>query len=275
MMIPSLGRLPDPPSHDPDFEDDFTARQLDENLWIDHYLPHWTTPDRSQARYDLGDSGLRLRIDADQPDWRAEDAPLRVSNLQTGLFSGPVGSRRGTHRHRPDGLVVRTETAERLLWAPTAGRVDVTVSASLDEGCMLAAWLVGTEHLSERDSGEICIFEIDAAAVGGRTTHARCGLKAHSDERLVTDMTEVALPLDASKPHTWTAIWGPSGTVIGCEGLIVRRMPQYPGYPLFLMLDLFELGPRTAPDTAYPKTANLHRVRGWDAVSPTPGTPCP
>ncbi|MFE9021003.1 hypothetical protein ACFYNL_20890 [Streptomyces sp. NPDC007808] len=259
-------RLPDAPAHEPDFEDDFTAAQLRKDRWVDHYLPHWTSPERSRARYDIDDSGLRLRIDADQPDWREEDAPLRVSNVQTGVFSGPAGSHRGTHRHRSDGLVVRTETPERLLWAPTAGRVEVTVSASVDEGCMLAAWLVGTEHLSEGDSGEICVFEIDADAVGERKSRARCGMKAHSDGRLTTDVTEVVLPLDASKPHTWTAVWGPSGTIIGCEGVILKRMPQSPAYPLFLMIDLFEIGPRFHSETSYPKTAHVHGVRGWDAL---------
>jgi hypothetical protein len=265
-MMANLGRLPDPPAHEPDFEEDFTAPRLREDRWVDHYLPHWTSPERSQARYDINEFGLRLRIDADQPDWRVEDAPLRVSNLQTGVFSGPAGSRRGTHRHRSDGLAVRTQTPERLLWAPTAGRVDVTVSASVHKGCMLAAWLVGTEHLSERDSGEICIFEIDADAVGKGKSHARCGVKAHSDARLTTDMTEVVLPLDASKPHTWTALWGPSGTLIGCEGIMVKQTPQSPGYPLFLMIDLFEIGPRSGTDTSYPKTAHIHHVRGWNAV---------
>lgn len=150
------------------------------------------------------------------------------------------------------------------MWAPTTGRVDVTVSASVNEGCMLAAWLVGTEHLSEEDSGEICIFEIDADAVGEGKSHARCGVKAHSDERLATDMTEVAVPVDASMPHTWTAIWTPSGTVIGCEGVVVKRVPQSPRYPLFLMIDLFEIGPRSENAMVYPKTARIHRVRGWD-----------
>jgi hypothetical protein len=264
-MMGNAERLPEPPAHEPDFEDDFTPPHLRNDRWVDHYLPHWTSPERSQARYDIDDSGLRLRIDADQPDWRVEDAPLRVSNLQTGVFSGPLGSRRGTHRHRTDGLVVRTETPERLLWAPTAGRVDVTVSASVDEGCMLAAWLVGTEHVSEEDSGEICVFEIDADAVGAGKSHARCGVKAHSDARLTTDMTEVALPLDASTPHTWTAVWGPSGTIIGCEGVVVKRVQQSPRYPLLLMIDLFEIGPRSDSAALYPKTARIHRVRGWNA----------
>jgi hypothetical protein len=78
-------------------------------------------------------------------------------------------------------------------------------------------------------------------------------------------MTEVVLPLDASKPHTWTALWGPSGTLIGCEGVVVKRSPQAPAYPLFLLIDLFEIGPRSGSRTCYPKTARVHRVRGWDA----------
>lgn len=247
-----------PPDRAPDVEDDFTG-PLRPDLWIDHYLPHWTTPERSAARYEVSAHGLQLRIEADQPDWREEDAPLRVANLQTGTFSGGIGSRRGTHRHREDGLDVRTPTPTRLLWAPSAGRIDVTVSASTDPGCMLAAWLVGTEHLSEEDAGEICVFEIDADAIGA-TTVARSGLKAHGDPRLVTDMTDVEIPYDASRPHTWTVVWGDGETTIGCEGVVVRTIAQAPDYPLFLMLDLFEIG---GPGGSYPKTALLHHVRGW------------
>jgi hypothetical protein len=247
----TIGVLPDPPRRAPDVEDDFAAGPRPD-LWIAHYLPHWTTPNRSAARYDASADGLRLRIDADQPDWRPEDAPMRVSNLQTGTYSGELGSHGGTHRHREDGLVVRTPTPTRLLWAPSAGRVDVKVSASRDQDCMLAAWLVGTEHQDDRAAAEICIFEIDAAS--------RTGVKAHGDPRLITDMVQVDLPFDATRPHTWTAIWGNGKTVIGCEGMVVRLLYQAPDYPLFLMLDLFEIGD---PRGEYPKTATIHSVRGW------------
>ncbi|WP_235493548.1 hypothetical protein [Leifsonia sp. Leaf336] len=199
-----------------------------------------------------------MRIDVDQPDWRVEDAPLRVSNLQTGVFSGPVGSPVGTHRHRVD-LDVRTETPRRLLFTPSRGRVEITVSASRDTNCMVAAWLVGTEHRSPAESGEICIFEIDAVAVG-KTTVVRTGVKAHHDPDLTTDMIDVTVPVDACSPHTWTVIWGDGETIIGCEGRALRRVAQAPDYPLFLMIDLFEIGP---PGGDYPKTATIHRVRAW------------
>lgn len=250
--------LPEAPSHAPSFSDDF-SQGLDGEKWIAHYLPQWTTPERSGARFAMVDSGLQLRIEHDQLDWRAEDAPLRVSNLQTAVFSGPVGSTRGTHRHRPDGLAVRSETPLRLLFAPTAGRIDLTVAASVDDGCMLAAWLVGTEHLSDRDAGEICIFEIDADAIS-TSSRARSGIKAHHDPRLTTDMAEVGLAFDASEPHTWTVVWGEGSTVIGCEGRVLRRIPQSPEYPMMLLIDLFEIG---APAGRYPKTAVVSDVRAW------------
>jgi hypothetical protein len=243
------------------FVDDFDGGTLDPARWVDHYLPHWTTPERSRARYVLTGDGLQLRIDADQPDWRPEDAPLRVSNLQTATFSGPLGSTRGTHRHRSDGLTVRTVTPTRLLWAPRAGQVDVTVTASVDGGCMLAVWLVGTEHEAGRDSGEVCVFEIDADAVGATWTRARVGVKAHHDPRLVTDMREVDVAVGAGQPHTWSARWSPDGVLIACEQQVVYASQQRLDYPLQLMVDLFEIGPRDA-GSAYPKTAVIHRVSG-------------
>ena len=252
---------PRPPDRAPDVEDDFSG-PLSPDLWVEHDLPHWTTPDRSAARSDaVRGGGRRLRIDADQPVWRPEDAPLRVSNLQTGTSSGPLGSTQGTHRHRADGLVVRTPTPTRLLWAPTAGRLDVTVSATRDPGSMLAVWLVGTEHLSPQDAGEVCVFELDADAIGADASRARCAVKAHGDPRLTRDMAEVQVPVDATRPNTWTAIWGDGETVIGCEG-VVRRVPQAPDDPLLLMVDLFELDPAVG---SHPKTATIHHLRGWSA----------
>nr|WP_235483266.1 hypothetical protein [Leifsonia sp. Leaf325] len=129
---------------------------------------------------------------------------------------------------------------------------------------MVAAWLVGAENLSTQHSGEICIFEIDAATISPDETRVRCGVKAHGDDSLVTDMVEVIVPVDASRPHTWSVIWGPEGMVIGCEGVVVWRSPQAPNYPMTLMLDLFEIGARSTTAEAYPKTAFVHSVRGWE-----------
>jgi hypothetical protein len=92
-----------------EFEDRFDGDALDTGRWVPHYLPQWSTPELTAARYSLGDGCLRLRIEEDQPPWCPElDGEVRVSSLQTGVFAGPVGSAAGQHRFNP-GAVVRSE----------------------------------------------------------------------------------------------------------------------------------------------------------------------
>src|SRR3954451_6701918 len=151
------------------FDEDFTGDTLDLQRWIPHYLPHWTTPERSAARYDLSRGRLRLRIDTDQPAWRVPDGEMRVSNLQTGAFSGPVGSTIGQHRHRPD-LTVVTAQRTRRLYTPSAGLVEATMRATPEPTCMLAFWLVGFEA-SPDASGELCVAELFGNAIQPQRSH--------------------------------------------------------------------------------------------------------
>lgn len=259
-MTPCCGdAFPSAPARPADIDDDFSGGILND-VWVPHYLPHWTTPDRSRARTRFTPAGLDLLIEKGQPDWREEDAPLRVSNLQTATFSGPVGSRRGIHRHRPDGLRVRTVTPSRLAFAPTAGRVEVTLRASRDPDCMTAIWLVGTEHEDPRDAGEICVAEIDADAIGPRT-RVRCGIKAHHDDRLTNDMVTASVDHDAGTFLTWAVEWAEGVVTIGCEGRVVARFSQAPSYPMMLLIDIFEL---SADRGTYPKATTVRHVRAWD-----------
>ena len=243
--------------------DDFDDTRLDESRWLPHYLPHWTTPERSAARCTTGADGLTLRIDADQPPWRDEDGPMRVSNLQTGSFSGPAGSDRGQHRHRPD-LTVVTPQPTRRLWTPSAGLVEVTGAAAADPTCMLAFWLVGLEDASPQDAGEICVAELFGHAVGPDASQVRLGVKAHHDPRLRTEMVDLVLPLDATQEHTYAAAWGPDGVRFFVDDVLVHRVDQVLDYPLQLMVDLFEFPESDDRDPSlYPRTARVTRVRGY------------
>ena len=67
-----------------ELDEDFRGPELDDRRWVEHYLPQWTTPERSAARYDLEAGQLRLRIDSDQPAWRVEDGEMRVSVSRQG-----------------------------------------------------------------------------------------------------------------------------------------------------------------------------------------------
>jgi hypothetical protein len=250
----------------PEFEDDFTAPSSDGRLdaarWIDHYLPHWTTPDRSQARYRLDRHGLTLIIDPDQPTWRPEDAPLVVSSVQTGTYSGAAGTSAGIHRHRPDGMTVRNEQRRLMLWAPRAGRVDVTLSPALEPGFVTAAWLVGTEEASPDDCGEICLVELEPVydPAGTTTVVARTGLKAHGDPRMSTEMVALDPEPSWQGTATWSAQWGVEGTVVSVDEREVFRSQQSTSYPLILLVGLFRVAEMRLPT---PVTATVQRVRGW------------
>ncbi len=245
------------------FDENFADPALDSDRWIAHYLPHWTTPERSAARYELRPGVLRLRIDAGQPAWRIEDGEMRVSNIQTGTFSGPLGSRIGQHRHRAD-LAVRTERATRRLYTPSAGLVEAVLRASPDPTCMLAFWLVGFEEGSAEQSGEICVAELFGSAIGPRRSGVRIGVKAHDDPRLHDDMEEVALDLDASAWHTYAAVWTAERIRFYVDDRLVRTVHQCIDYPLQVMVDLFEFPEGNDRDPAvYPKIGEVKAVRGY------------
>jgi len=244
------------------FADDFAGPVLDPGRWVDHYLPHWTTPERSAARYRLED-GLRLLVEADQPAWRPEDGAMRVSNIQTGSFSGPRGSGTGQHRHRSD-LSVVTPQPTRRLWTPSSGLVEATLRASPDPRCMLAIWLVGFEERSPQDSGEICIAELYGDGIGPGGSRVRLGLKAHHDPRLRTDMADVVLDLDATEDHSYAAEWDAGSVRLFVDDVLVRGIGQGLDYPLQLMVDLFEFRADDPGQAgSYPKAAHVAAVRGY------------
>ena len=237
--------------------------------WVARYLPQWSTPERSAARYGLDAGVLTLRIDADQPPWLPEDDQLRVSNIQTGSFSGPVGSDRGTHRHRP-GLTVRTAQPTRRLYTPSTGMVEARLRATADPTCMLAVWLVGFEEAAPGQSGEICIAELYGHALGPGGSTVRMGIKAHHDPRLREDMADVALDIDATDWHTYAAAWTGEETRFYVDDRLVRTVPQGLDYPLQLMIDLFEFpGGAVRDPAAYPKTGEVASVRGYRPTGPT------
>jgi Glycosyl hydrolases family 16 len=246
-----------------EFDEDFTGAVLDTGRWVSHYLPHWTTPERSAARYEVADGVLRLRIDADQPAWRLEDGPMRVSNIQTGTFSGPLGSPSGQMRHRPDLRVMTPQTTRRL-YTPTFGLVEAELRANPDPTCMLAFWLVGFEADSPESSGELCVAEIFGSALGPHRVGINIGMKAHGDPRLYDDMEHVTVQLDATARHTYSAEWLPGQARFYVDDRLVRTVRQQLGYPLQLMVDFFEFPQATDRDPAgYPKTAEVNAVRGY------------
>ncbi|MEI5583616.1 MULTISPECIES: glycoside hydrolase family 16 protein [unclassified Agromyces] len=264
--VPPAPPVPPPPPDLLEFDADLSGPELDLAQWIPHYLPQWSSREQTRARYDVADGVLRLRIDADQPEWSAEyDGRTQVSNLQTAVRSGPVGSESGQHPFR-DGLVVREAQGDRRLYTPHFGRVEIVAAIDgIDEHAMAALWMIGIEEEPEQ-SAEICVFEVfgrDIAEDGS----ALVGMGVHPfrDASITDDFEQVAFHDDVREPHTYTVDWRPDEVVFSIDGLVRRRVPHSPQYPMQLMLDVFAFPPEPPATARYPQSFAVHAVRGYRA----------
>ena len=238
-----------------DFDDRFET--LDESRWLPFYLPQWSSRAATATRYEVGD-GLTLRIDEDQQPWAPQyDGPLRVSNLQTGIRSGPLGSHDGQLRFKPE-VVVSEVQETRALYTPTYGLVEVRSRAIAEPNCMVALWMIGFEQ-QPHQSGEICVMEIFGSEV--ETDRAKVGMGIHPwyDPELTEDFEKVELVGDATEPHTYSVEWMPGRTNFYLDEQLVTTSAQAPRYPMQLMLDVYEF----EPGGEYPKRFEVEFVRGW------------
>ena len=242
-----------------DVEDDFEGEDLDRSLWLPHYLPQWSSREASAARYELSGDALHLLIEEDQEPWCPDlDGRTRVSSLQTGVFTGPVGSRIGQHRFHPEA-VVREAQESAALYTPRYGVFSLRAAALDDHGCMVALWMIGYEDRPER-SAEICVFEIfgrnvepDSAAVG-------MGVHPFGDPEIEDDFEEVALPIDVRELHEYAAEWTPERVTFFVDGEAVRTVDHSPDYPMQLMLGIYGFGDPAGP---YPKRFTIESFRAY------------
>jgi hypothetical protein len=224
------------------FRDGFATGRLDPARWIPAYLPQWTTPDRSAARYRFEDGRLVLEISAETGPWCPDhDGEVRVSSIQTGVRSGPLGSADGQHRFA-DGLTVVTAQEPRPLFVPRSGRIAVRAAALADPRAMVAFWMIGFEDRPE-DSGELLVMEIFGRDVGTDRAAVGMGVRPHHDPRLVDDFGQVEVDLDATEPHDYVIDWTPDGVTWSVDGREVRRSAQSPAYGMQLMLGLYAFEP--------------------------------
>jgi Glycosyl hydrolases family 16 len=237
------------------FEDDFDGPDLDPAVWVPHYLPQWSSRAASAAAYEVRDSCLRLYLPEDHPLWCPGDhPPLRVSGVQSGVFSGPVGSTIGQQPVRP-GAVVREEQPAHWGWTPLYGRLEMRARAVLTPRSMVAWWLVGLEDRPER-SAELCVAEVFGDALGpgddGRPS-AAVGMGTHPfrDPRMVEDFAAPRLPIDVTAFHTYAVDWRPDGAVLSVDGEPVRSVAVTPDYPLQTMLAVFDFPDRAVPGEPY------------------------
>ena len=189
--------------------------------------------------------GLVLDIPVDHPVWCPDDhsPPLRVSGIQSGSWSGPVGTTRGQQRFR-DGLLVREEQPRFEGCLVGTGRVAIEARMRLSPRSMAALWLSGFEDDPEQlQCGELCVFEVFGNALGpadAPSAEVGVGIKAFRDPALTQDFAAPQVAIDVTEPHAYAVEWDAAEAVFTVDGAEVRRCPRPPTYPMQLMLAVFD-----------------------------------
>jgi len=218
--------------------------ELDTEVWLPHYLPHWSSRAESAATYAIDGSELRLTIPPDQPLWCPDDheEPLRVSGIQSGVLDGQ-------HPFR-EGLVVREPQETHRGWTPHYGRIEVRARMQLSPRSMASVWMIGLEDEPDR-CGEINVFEV----FGDAPRKVGMGIKNFRDPALTWEFDAPQLDIDVAEHHVYAADWQPGRVDFSVDGEHVKTVHQAPAYPMQMMIAVFDFPAKPGPPDHVPELA--------------------
>ena len=246
-----------------ELDERFAGTDLDRDIWLPYYLPHWSSRADTAATYRVRDGELRLSIPPEQGLWceGVHETPLRVSCIQSAEFSGPVGSTLGGQPFRK-GLTVAEEQPALWGYVPDGGHIELRARGVVTARSMFAFWLSGIEDEPQR-SGEICVMEIFGDAVRDGSADVGIGVKKLGDPKLTQEFSADPLPIDPAELHTYAVDWRPGSLEFTVDGEVVKRCAQAPDYPVQLMIGVFDFPDKAhlVPGTPVPEMVVTH-VRG-------------
>lgn len=248
-----------------EFNDEFDGRALDLNKWIPFYLPQWSSRKKATARYSFRDNNLVLRIDEDQQPWCPEfDGDVKCSSLQTGLYSGDVGSRVGQHRFTND-CIVREAQPTRRTYTPTYGYFETRMKVNISNNNLAALWLIGFETTPE-ESGEITMFEVFGDRLKAHVAEVRYGIKPLNDPMLVDSFYQDNMPISARNFHIYAIEWTPTQVDFYLDNRRIRSIDQSPNYPMQFMINVYELPGKEHDTMPFPKEFIIDYFRAYQPV---------
>ncbi len=260
------------PGYTLEFNDEFEGSSLNTDKWIPYYLPHWSSRERTAAKYTLEESALVLQIAADHQPWCPEfDGNVKCSALQTGLYAGPIGSSLG-QLHFNAASVVREAQPTQRTYTPQYGYFEMRMKTVRAAENMVALWMIGFEETPE-ESGEILIFEVFGDQMTESTSEVRYGIHPWGDATLTDELHRHDLPMDATRFHIYAAEWTPTHIDFYVDNIKLRTVDQSPTYPMQFMLTIYEFPDQEITQQLdYPKRFTIDYFRAYQPVDgyPTP-----
>lgn len=248
-----------------EFNEEFQTPVLDIKKWIPYYLPQWSSRELSKPNYHFHNGNLVLKITKDQQPWCPEfNGDVKCSSIQTGVFSGKLGSKKGQHRFNTL-CEVREEQTNIKKYTPQYGFFEIRAKALDTESNVVALWMIGYEDKPEKSS-EICIFEIKGENVNKESAIIGYGIHPFGDPTLQDEFHEDTFAIDVTKYRVYAVEWTPAYVDFYIDNKKVRTIHQSPNYPMQLMLNIYELPiekVRIGKDNQYPKEFVIDYIRDF------------
>lgn len=250
------------------FNDEFETSTLDTGKWLPFYLPHWSSRAQSTPSYTFEESCLVLQIVQDQPPWCPEfDGEVRCSSIQTGTFSGDVGTAIGQHKFS-DACSVREAQNNVQLYTPQYGYFEIRAKGPTTSANHVSLWMIGYEDTPERSS-EIAVFELLGAYTNPTSSRVGYGVHPWGDPAIRDEFYTEFFPMDAAQFHIYGVEWTPTHLDFYIDNVKIRTINQSPDYPMQIMLSIYEHpfeGAWTGeydPAAAYPKNFTIDYFRAY------------
>jgi beta-glucanase (GH16 family) len=134
-------------------------------------------------------------------------------------------------------------------WTPEYGLLEARARMDLSPRSMAAVWMVGLEQ-EPSHSAEICIFEVfgDTLEADGAGPTAAVGMGVHPfrDPGLTDEFDTPRVAIDVAEFHVYAADWRPGRVDILIDGQHVKTVLQAPGYPMQMMVAVFDFPDKAA-----------------------------
>ena len=247
------------------FNEDFSSPKLNKNNWILYYLPHWSSREKSKPNYEIKDGMLYLQIRHDQKPWCPEfDGDVKCSSIQTGLFSGKLGSSNGQHNFFNPKCIVREEQESEQKYVPQYGYFEMRAKFAATKSNVIALWMIGFEDKPEKSS-ELCIMEIKGWNIKKNKAKIGMGIHKFSDPKLTEEFSVHEHKIDVREFHIYAAEWSKEKIIFLIDNIKVKEINQSPDYPMQLMLGIYEIPDKITDETERgdPKEFIIDYVKGY------------